>query len=184
MVGATGAFEALSIILNRLPREFQLPILFVWSMPDVFLEGTVARLAHRSSLPVVAVEDEQVPQAGNVYVAGTDRNLLFEQGRLRFIGRDPKSHDTMDVLFHSMARELGTGAVAVILSGMSKDGAQGLRAVRDAGGFTIAQDEATSIVYGMPWEAVRLNAACESLAVQHIAPRLLELVGAYPKVAM
>jgi chemotaxis response regulator CheB len=184
IVGATGAFEALSIILNGLPCEFPLPVLFVWAMPDVFLEGTVARLAHRSSLPVVAVEDEQMLQAGKVFVAGTDRNLLFEHDRLRFTQREPKRRDTMDMLFYSMARELGTGAVAVILSGMSKDGAQGLKAIRDAGGYTIAQDEATSMIYGMPREAVRVNAACESLPVQRIASRLLELVSASPKVVM
>jgi chemotaxis response regulator CheB len=83
---------------------------------------------------------------------------------------------TMDLLFGSMAREQGSGAVAVILTGMGADGAAGMKKVREAGGYTIAQDWATSVVYSKARFAVKLDAVCESLPLEQIAPRLLELV--------
>jgi len=81
-----------------------------------------------------------------------------------------------------MARDQGSASVAVILTGCGSDGAAGMREVRDAGGYTIVQDRSTSVVYGTALSAVRLNAACESLPLQEIAPRLLELVAMAPSV--
>ena len=83
-------------------------------------------------------------------------------------------------LFRSMARELGPRAVAVILTGMGVDGAEGMKEVHDSGGYTVTQDESTSLIYGTPRCAVRLNAAHESLALQEIAPKLIELVSSEP----
>jgi two-component system chemotaxis response regulator CheB len=175
MVAATGAYQALPVILNGLPGEFPLPVLIVLSMPEIFVNDFVARLAERCRLPVAAAEDGQVPEPGKVYVAGTERHLIIEQGRLRFAECEPGVYNTMDVLFRSMARELGPGAVAVVLTGMGPDGAKGMKEIRDVGGYTIAQDEATSIVYHKARFAVGLNAVCESLPLEGIASRLLEL---------
>jgi two-component system chemotaxis response regulator CheB len=79
------------------------------------------------------------------------------------------------VLFESMARTLGSGALGVLLTGMGDDGAGGLLEIRKAGGYTIAEDESTAVVYGMPAAAVRLGAVCQSLPLPGIAPRILEL---------
>jgi two-component system chemotaxis response regulator CheB len=80
------------------------------------------------------------------------------------------------VLFESMAQDLGTGALGVLLTGMGEDGADGLLAIRRSGGYTIAEDESTAVVYGMPAAAVRMGAVCESLPLPAIAPRILRLV--------
>lgn len=175
IVGATGFHIALPIILSGLSDTFPVPILVVVSMLEEFVDQFVTKLARTSRLPVVVAEEGLVPQPGTVYVAGTDRHLLLEQGRLHFAGREPRVNDTMTTLFRSMARELGSGAVAVILSGLGEHCEVGVRSVRDAGGHTIAQDERTSIVYGMARRAVELGAVCESLPVQEIAPRLAAL---------
>jgi two-component system chemotaxis response regulator CheB len=179
IVAATGGPQALVEILGGLPRELALPILIVMSMPPDFLKGWVAWLDERCLLKVTAAEDGDVPEPGHVYVASGDPRLVIVQGYLRL---QPSGSDLQpkNMLFHSMARDLGPGAVAVILTGMGSDGAEGMKAVRDAGGYTIAQDEATSIVYGTPRSAVKIDAACESLPLKEIAPRLLALAAAGP----
>jgi two-component system chemotaxis response regulator CheB len=180
MVATTGGYQAIPTILSELPREFPLPLLVVQAMPDTFLDNFVARLADKSCLPVAAAVGGEVPEPGKVYVAGTDRHVLIEHGRLRYAEREPGVCKTMDAMFRSMARELGPGAVAVILTGMGPDGAEGMKDVRDAGGYTIAQDEATSIIDHKARCAVRLEAVCEILPLSGIAPRLLELVANSP----
>ena len=150
-------------------------------MPDCNVNDFVSRISDKSSLLVIAAEDGQVPEPGKVYVAGTERYLLIEQGRFRFSERAaPTNDDVMDVLFRSMAQELGMGAVAVVLTGMGADGADGMKSVRESGGYTIAEDEPTSLVYTKPRFVVRINAVRESLPLQGIAPRLFELVARQP----
>ena len=130
-----------------------------------------------SRLQVIAAEDGQVPAPGCVYVASNEPGLLITEGRLRF---QPKTsvHNPVskDALFCSMARDNGPGAIAVILDQMGPDGATGMKEVRDAGGYTIVQDRSSSIVYGTAEVAVELNAACESLPLTEVAPRLVSLI--------
>jgi two-component system chemotaxis response regulator CheB len=176
IVAATGGPQALAEILAGLPRDFALPILVVQSMPDQNLGSFIAWLAEKCLIPVTAAVDGQEPEPGKVYLAGTDRNLLIEKGKLRLIEREDRIYNSKDVLFRSMARDLGAEAIAVVLTGMGSDGAQGMKEVRDAGGYTIAQDKSTSLVYSTPRFAVEIDAACESLPLKEIAPRLLTLV--------
>jgi two-component system chemotaxis response regulator CheB len=176
IVAGSGGPQALVEILAGLPGNFALPILVVQPMPDQNLGSYIAWIARKCPIPVTAAMDRQVPEPGKVYVAGTDHNLLIEQGNLRLIEREDRIYDPKDVLFRSMARDLGAGSIAVVLTGMGRDGAQGMKEVRDAGGYTIAQDEFTSRVYSTPRFAVEINAACESLPLKEIAPRLLTLV--------
>ncbi len=176
IVGASGAPHAVPTILSKLPHDFPAPILVVVAMPDKNVSTFVSWLAGKSRLPVAPAEEGRMPEAGNVYVAGTERLLLIKQGRLRFAPCEPRVCNTMDLLFRSMAREQGPGAVAVVLTGMGADGAAGTKEVRDAGGYTIAQDEASSLVYLKARYAVQLDAVCESLPLEQIAPRLVELV--------
>lgn len=175
IVAASGGPQALEVILSGLPPEFPVPVLVVQSMPSQFLGHFVSRLGERCLIQVIVAEDGQAPEPGKVYMAGTDCRLLIEQGRLRLVADDERVFNHKDVLFRSMAKELGRGAVAVVLTGMGSDGAEGMKAVRDAGGHTIAQDQATSLIYGTPGVAVAIDAACESLPLNEIAPRLIAL---------
>ena len=176
IVGATGSLQAIPTILSMLRRDFPAPIVVVMAMLDSYVGTFATRLAEKSQLPVFVAEEGRMPRAGNVYVAGTDSRVLIEEGRLRFAQPEPRVYNTMDLLFRSMAREWGTGAVAVIVSGMGADGAAGMKEVRDAGGYTIAQDWATSLVYGKAPFAARLDAICEELPLERIASRLIEIV--------
>jgi two-component system chemotaxis response regulator CheB len=176
IVAGTGGPQALAEILAGLSRDFTAPILVVMSMRGYLLAPFVAWLGERCPLEVTVAADGDDPEPGRVYVGSGDPHLLIEQGRLRLrpggSGDQPK-----DALFRSMARDLGPRAIAVVLTGMGRDGAEGMKEVRDAGGFTIAQDESTSLVYSTPRFAVEANAARESLPLEAIAPGLLELAG-------
>jgi two-component system chemotaxis response regulator CheB len=117
---------------------------------------------------------------GRVVVAPGGRHLVVRDGRLRLTG-DPERHScrpSVDVLFESVAAEYGASAAACLLTGMGRDGAAGLLKIRAAGGMTIAQDEATSVIYGMPREAATLGAAHHVLGIGDIGPRLASLQGA------
>src|SRR5580693_7242394 len=111
-------------------------------------------------------------------MAPAERHLRIDSGRLWLDAGDPISFQRPSgtVLFQSMAKDLGADAVGVLLTGMGSDGASGLLDMRQAGGYTIAEDESTAVVYGMPAAAVRMGAVCESLPLPAIAPRVLELV--------
>jgi len=182
-IGAsTGGPGAIVEILRSLPAEFHLPILFVLHINEPFgtaladwLDGQTARR--------VSYAEDGAPVAslgGRVVVAPSGRHLVVRDRRLR-LTLDHERHScrpSVDVLFESVAAEYGPSAVACLLTGMGKDGALGLRKVRDCGGTTIAQDESTSIVYGMPREAAMLGAAQQILRIGEIGPRLASLQGA------
>lgn len=181
IVAGSGGPEAIAEILGGLPREFAPSVLVVQSMSDRYLEAFIGWLAEKSRLPVTVAEAGQEPRPGQVYVAATNRKLTLERGCLKYIEYIYGIYDAKDTLFRSMASGLGAGAIAVILTGMGRDGAEGMKDIRDVGGYTIAQDEATSLIYSTPRFAVEINAACESLSLEAIAPRLLTLVTPRPK---
>jgi two-component system, chemotaxis family, protein-glutamate methylesterase/glutaminase len=177
IVSASGGFQALPEILGSLPREFPVPILVLQKMLPDHLKHLADLLGEKCLLQVTVPEDGQVPEPGMVYVASPDLGMVVAQDRLRLERGDPGcKRMAANALFRSMARDVGSGALAVILTGLPSDGAEGMRDVRDAGGYTIVQDEATSVVYVTAKFAVQLNAACESLPLPEIAPRLVELV--------
>jgi two-component system, chemotaxis family, protein-glutamate methylesterase/glutaminase len=179
IVSATGGITAVPESLGGLPPEFPVPIFIIPSIHSYYLSGLAARLDLKCRLQVIVAEDGQIPEPGTVYVAsGTSCLLTVQQGLLRLErGESVYEREPKNALFRSMAREVGSGALAVILTGMGADGAQGMKEVRDAGGYTIVQDRATSLVYGTAKFADGLNAVCESLPIQEIAPRLVALVG-------
>ena len=174
-------FQPLEEILGNLPSEFPVPILVVPSIHPDYVNWLAARLDAKSRLQVIAAEDGQVPAPGCAYVAADDPGLLVAEGRLRFQRRKSACyHRVKDALFCSMAWEQGPGAMAVILEGTGPDGAEGMKEVRDAGGYTIIQDPSLSPFNGTAKLAVKMNAACESLPVKEIAPRLVALVRLRP----
>lgn len=184
VVASTGGPSALVKLLGALGSDFPLPIVLVQHITPSFMSGFVAWLDEMVPLRVVAAEDGDIAVAGTVYVAPADRHLEVHAGRLRLVQGPPVSSQKPSgtVLLRSLARSYGRHALAVILTGMGDDGATGLGEVREAGGHTIAEDESTAVVYGMPAVAVRLGAASEQLPLHEIGPRLLRLGGS-PRAA-
>jgi two-component system chemotaxis response regulator CheB len=148
----------------------------------LFTSAFAEWLDEQSSVRVsYAVDGDPLPLCGEgrVLMARHDSHLVLCQGKLR-LTHDPERNScrpSIDVLFESFAQELGAQGAGCLLTGMGKDGAAGLLAIRRAGGRTLAQDEATSVVFGMPREAILLGAAEQVLALDQIAPRLSVLAG-------
>jgi len=180
---STGGPGAIIEVLRGLPPGFTLPIFLVMHVGKLFTPAFAEWLDGQSSVRVgYAVDGDPLPPygEGRVLMAPPDKHLLLSQGKLR-LTQDPERHScrpSIDVLFKSFAQELGAQGVGCLLTGMGRDGAAGLLAIRRAGGRTIAQDEATSVVFGMPREAILLGAAEQVLPLYQIAPRLGVLAGA------
>jgi two-component system, chemotaxis family, protein-glutamate methylesterase/glutaminase len=177
IVASTGGPSALVQLLGGLGPDFPLPIVLVQHITASFLEGFASWLDSVCPFSVVVVRDFLVPAPGTVYLAAADRHLRVEWGGLQVDAGDPvcAQRPSGTVLFESMAKGLAAQAMGVLLTGMGEDGAEGLRQVRNEGGYTIAEHESTAVVYGMPAEAVRLGAVCESLPLPAIAPRIREI---------
>ena len=180
-IGAsTGGPGALVEVLRAIPPELPVPVIIVLHIAEpfgnAFADWLDSQSLHRVNF---ARPDETLVGArGRVVLAPPGFHLVVRGGRLRFT-KDPERHScrpSIDVLFESLAQEIGPGVIACLLTGMGRDGAAGLLAIRRAGGFTIAQDEATSVVYGMPREAVEMGAVDRVLGVQAIGPALASMV--------
>jgi two-component system, chemotaxis family, protein-glutamate methylesterase/glutaminase len=178
IVASTGGPNALVKVLSGLDRSLPVPVLLVQHITPSFFKGFISWLAGISPLPVHEAVDGQLPKAGHVHVAPADLHLVVDRGRLRLDGGalECGQRPSGTVLFRSMAQGPGSKSLGVLLTGMGEDGASGLRAIREAGGYTIAEDETTAVVYGMPGAAVRMGAVCESLPLEEIAPRLSQLL--------
>jgi two-component system chemotaxis response regulator CheB len=185
IVSSTGGPHALSQILTRLGPNFPLPIVLVQHITNSFLEGFASWLASVCPFEVEIVKGSAIPVRGKVYMATRDRHLRVRRGTLEVDAGDPvcAQRPSGTVLFDSMANTLGSSALGVLLTGMGEDGAEGLLHLRRNGAYTIAEDESTAVVYGMPKEAVRLGGVCESLPLPAIAGRLLELTQSKREVA-
>lgn len=179
-VGASaGGPAALSVVLGALPRTFPAGIVVVQHLGEDFTVGVVDWLQRNTGLDVRVARENDCPAAGTVLVAGGNDHLVFKSaGRLGYTPdpRDKVYRPSVDVFFDSVCRFWRGSVVGVLLTGMGRDGAQGLRALRAHGHHTIAQDEATCAVYGMPKAAAALNAAVEILPIDRIAGRIDDLV--------
>jgi two-component system chemotaxis response regulator CheB len=163
------------VILGRLPKDFPVPVLIVQHIAAGFLDHMVQWLARTTGFSVhIAVRDE-VLQAGRAYMAPDGYHMVLAPGGRIMLSLDaPDSglRPSVAHLFASVAKVFGPSAAGVILTGMGKDGASELKLIKDRGGLTIAQDQESSIVFGMPSEAVRLNAAGYVLVPEKIAAML------------
>lgn len=179
-IGAsTGGPGAVLEILRALPTSFELPLLLVLHINEPFAAAFAEWLDGQTARRVSYAVDGQLLAAatGRVVMAPPDLHLIVRNGRLR-LTRDPERNScrpAIDVLFESLALEYGASAAACLLTGMGRDGAAGLLEIRRARGLTIAQDEATSVVYGMPREAVLLGAAQRVLSLSEIGPAIAAL---------
>jgi two-component system chemotaxis response regulator CheB len=158
------------------------PVLLVQHIHPSFTESFARWLEGVCGSPVrIASEGEQL-QAGHVYVAPGDRHLRLASHRTLSVGRDPETlhRPSADALFESLAEHAGRGAVGVVLTGMGSDGAAGLTALRAAGGRVLAQDEASSVVFGMPQAAVRSGATEVLVPLERMADAIREAVAEVP----
>jgi two-component system chemotaxis response regulator CheB len=149
---------------------------------SAFVGSLAARLDKSSPMRVAEAVDGTQIVPGHAYLAPGDQHLTIRRNGAQYIcrvrtGERVSGHmPSVDVLFDSVADQVGVNALGVLLTGMGADGAQGLKKIQTAGGFTVAQDEATSVVWGMPGEAVKLGAANVVLPLGKIAPRLINLL--------
>lgn len=181
-IGAsTGGPGALVSLLRVLPRDFPTPLVIVIHLSPTFGPALADWLDTMSPLRVrLATDGAVLPSTGAVLLAPPDRHLVVEHERLR-LTQDAERHScrpSVDVLFESCAVSWGKQTIGCLLTGMGRDGASGLLAIRRAGGLTIAQDEASSVIYGMPREAAKIGAADAILPLDVIGPRLVELSSA------
>lgn len=175
---STGGPSALLEVLGRLPGNLPVPIVIAQHIADGFIPGLVSWLDAGCAIGVNAAQDGEVPEAGNAYFAPTGSNLVMDGKTMRF---EAPRHGQLyipsaDTLFESVARSHGKRAVGVILTGMGADGANGLKLLRNTGARTIAQDEATCTVFGMPKAAIDIGAAEAVLPVQGIAEGIEEML--------
>jgi two-component system response regulator WspF len=178
-IGAsTGGPQALAQILSQLPPHFPAAVLVVQHVDEQFTPGLASWLRHSSSLPVCIAGDGEALHAAGVWIAGTSDNLTYDNGRMAYTApkKDAIHRPSIDALFMSLARPHRATRIGVLLTGMGRDGAAGLLALRKAGALTIAQDAATSVVYGMPKAAVEINGASEVMPLESIGPRICEAV--------
>jgi two-component system chemotaxis response regulator CheB len=180
-IGAsTGGTEAIKDVLIHLPPDTP-GIVITQHIPKLFSGAFARRMDACCQVSVCEAEDGQQVLRGHAYVAPGDKHLLLVRDGARYVcrlddGPPVNRHKpSVDVLFRSVAVQAGRNAIGVILTGMGKDGAVGLKEMRDSGSRTIAQDEATSIVWGMPGEAVSVGAAADVLPLGEIHKRVLEL---------
>jgi two-component system, chemotaxis family, protein-glutamate methylesterase/glutaminase len=180
--GSTGGPQAFHKILSKLPSHFPLPIVCVQHISEGFLSGLVNWLDAGCFLNVkIAAEGEQ-PIPGHAYFAPERYHLsINRQGRF-FYSSEPSmsSHrPSISVTFQALAEIYGAETIGVLLTGMGRDGADGMKAISQTGGLTIAQDEASSVIFGMPYEAIQLGAVQHVLDLYDIAPFLNSTIRTY-----
>ncbi len=182
-VGAsTGGTEAVKTFLSGIPENCP-PILIVQHMPESFTGSFAARLNGLCLPQVIEAKGGEVIAPGNVYVAPGHSHLAIRRSGAGYVTELLKTapvnrhRPSVDVLFDSAAEFVGRNAIGVILTGMGKDGAQGLLRMRKAGGRTFGQDEGSCVVYGMPREAALIGALDEVVSLNELSKRVLATLG-------
>jgi two-component system chemotaxis response regulator CheB len=180
-IGAsTGGTEAIRVLLEAMPPDAP-PIVITQHIPAAFSGPFAARVNHCSAMRVCEASDGQPIQHGHAYIAPGSQHLLVMWDGAKYVcrlhdGPQVNRHKpSVDVLFRSMAASVGASTVAALLTGMGDDGARGLLELRESGAPTLVQDEASSVVWGMPGAAWKMGAAEEMLPLERIAARLLAL---------
>ena len=182
-IGAsTGGPQALAALLAALPAKFPVPVVIVQHVLSGFTGFLAQRLASQLSLPVHEGAPDMPVEAGRVFIAPGDLHMETASTpdgvRLRLHQGPPENscRPSADVLFRSAAQAYGAGVLAVVLTGMGRDGAQGCARVREAGGQVLVQDEATSVVWGMPGTVARAGLAEQVLPLDQLGPEILRCV--------
>ncbi len=175
---STGGPPALQTILAALPKDFPAPVVIVQHIAAGFVRGFIEWLAQSSALPIHLATHGELLLPGHVYVAPDEHQMKVERGGKVALTKDEPENGlrpSVSYLFRSVAEVYGADAVAGLLTGMGRDGAEELRRLKEKGAVTIAQDKDSSVVHGMPGEAIRLEAATLVLPPEKIAPVLANL---------
>ncbi len=178
-IGAsTGGPDALAHVLTDLKPDVPAAVVIIQHVNAEFAPGLASWLSERTRFPTLLIRDGDTPRVGTALLAATDDHLIMTAQRtLRYTPNPKRLHfrPSIDVFFESLVEHWPSPCAAALLTGMGADGARGLLALRTKGWHTIAQDEATSVVYGMPRAAAKLNAAEQVLPVSKIGERLGEI---------
>jgi two-component system, chemotaxis family, protein-glutamate methylesterase/glutaminase len=183
---STGGPAALDVLLPELPAGFPLPVLIVQHMPEVFTRLLAERLSRRCPLHVCEAAEGMPATAGSVYIARGNWHMKAlpaarpgAPATIHLTQDPPENHcrPAVDTLFRSTARVYGSGVLAVVLTGMGYDGLAGSRIIREQGGSVLAQDQATSTVWGMPGAVAQAGLAYKVLPLAAIAPEILRVAG-------
>lgn len=176
VIGAsTGGPKAIVGLIRQLPRDFNLPIVVVQHVDPAFTSGFITWLASQSPLPVEMAEAGAEPRAGRIAISRTDQHLVLGLDRsFRYTGTSVESfyRPSVDAFFLSVSENWGGPGLGVLLTGMGRDGAVGLKALRKQGWTTFAQDRPSSAVWGMPKAAIEINAANRVLPPEQIGQAL------------
>lgn len=179
VIGAsTGGPQALETILGRMPQDFPLPVLCIQHISDGFLQGLVDWLSSKCRLTIKIAQPGELPSPGTIYFPQEGTHLKIDgSGRIAASSEPPFDghRPSITVTMRSAAHYYGSSVSGVLLTGMGKDGAEGMQDIAKAGGVTIAQNEESSVVFGMPKQAIELGAARFVLAVDEIAEVLKKL---------
>jgi two-component system chemotaxis response regulator CheB len=175
IASSTGGPATLAKILGRLPADFSAPVLVVQHVTTGFVAGLAEWLDGATPLHASLASHGETPQPGSILLAPDDYHMRVNaRGVIELYKGTPYKglRPSANYLFHSLARAYGPRAIGIVLTGMGDDGAEGLLALRQAGGLTLAQDEQSCVVYGMPREAVACDAVDQVLSLDQIAPTL------------
>jgi len=179
IVASTGGPQALLEILKRLPEDFPCGLVIVQHITNGFLAGFVGWLAKECKIKVKIGEDSEEIRPGVAYIAPDNVQMRVEEGGKIRLSHEPAfggHRPSGDVLLESVARAYGKGGVAAILTGMGRDGAMGMKAIKQLHGKTIAQNEKSCVVFGMPHAAVELNVIDKVLPLERIAEEIVGMV--------
>ncbi|MEP7188860.1 MAG: chemotaxis protein CheB, partial [Roseiflexaceae bacterium] len=179
VIGAsTGGPRVVNELLSNLPGDLRAAVLVVQHIAQGFSAGMAEWLANASRLPVAVAVEGQTIRVGEVLIAPDTRDLLITKERTIHLSDSPLliQRPSIDISMQAAAEVFGARAIGVLLTGMGRDGAYGMLTIKRSNGYTIAQDEATSTIFGMPRAAIQLGAALEVLPATHIAARLVELI--------
>lgn len=179
VIGAsTGGPKALFEVITKLPENLDVPVLVVQHMPEGFTRSFAERLNKFSNLYVVEAEDGMKVVKGIVYIACGGKHMTVEKGKIK-LNMEPAIwgvRPAVDKLFLSAVSEYKENILGVILTGMGRDGAEGIKNIKMAGGHTIAEDESTCVIYGMPKAAVQTNMVDEVVPLYEINERIADIV--------
>lgn len=179
LVASTGGPQALLEILKKLPEDFPCGLVIVQHITSGFLPGLVDWLSKECKIKVKIGEDSESIQPGVAYLAPDNLQMRVEDGRRIRLSNEPpyRGHrPSGDVLLESVAKTYGGGSVAVILTGMGSDGAFGMKAIKQVQGKTIAQNERSCVVFGMPKVAIEMNVIDKVLPLENIAEEIISMV--------
>ncbi|WFA07936.1 chemotaxis response regulator protein-glutamate methylesterase [Tissierella sp. Yu-01] len=179
VIGAsTGGPKALVYLISRLPNKIKVPIFIVQHMPKSFTTSLANRMNNESKIKVVEAEDGMLVENNTVYLAPGDFHMTIEKDRISLNTRD-KIHGVrpaVDYLFNTAAKIYKENLLGIILTGMGKDGSEGMRTIKEFCGYNIAQSEETCVVYGMPGSAVSKGVVDEILDLENISNKLNKFI--------